>query len=336
MADEEPVVSEPAIETTTPEPAPVPEQPSLESLYDSEPPKEEEVPAIEKPDSDDNAADGDDEGKEPDSGGAVTAPTIDAELLAQAEAWDIPRDWAERAGEAALSKELNRLWARNAVQTAQKQDQSQRHENDTVSKEREQEIAELDKILADPDYGPEMKVFVKSHKELLEREKERDRELFALRQTHAQRENAERQAELQAKTDEFDRLIEAIDAKELFGTGTYSNANATPEQMTNRHIVARQVDALERSYLDFGKKPPELPELFRRVVQAQFPDAVETKVQKTLAEKVSSRAKQTIARPSPRKGATRTPEEQAIAAVRDKMVEQGRAVDDESVDFQEF
>lgn len=329
MADEtqEPVV-EAVVETPVETPAVEPRKPTLEEIYDVEPPpKETADPKVDTGDA--NSAE-DDKDEQPDSDVQDTAPQIDAELLAQAAAWRISPEAARALGEAGLSREINRLWAQQAVRDSQYRQQQQvpatKQEEDALAKA-------LKEIEEDPDgYDDKVKAVLKGMYSEIQQQRQ------VLQSTHqelAYRRQAEEEVQYRKETEEFDRLFTGIEAPELFGNGGYFDGKTTDEQMTNRFIVARQVKAAVDSYAEFGKKPPELSELFRRVVESQFPDKIQTQSQRTLAEQLESRKGQSLSRPTPRKAPPRTNEERAVAAVREKMREQGRemSADDDFVQF---
>jgi len=101
---------------------------------------------------------------------------------------------------------------------------------------------------------------------------------------------------MQAHFSQFDRDIEALDAPNVFGTGSYGEVSE--DQFQARMALYHSATALEQSYRNRGVPVPK--DIYTRAFRAEFGDIAATKKTNDLVQKVQRRNNQTIARPTGR------------------------------------
>jgi hypothetical protein len=281
-----------AAEETTPPPDGPPAEPSVDPEGDAHSAEPDAVADDKQPDSD-------------------TAPTagasIDAELLAQAEAWGISRNAAERLGEAELAKEVNRLWARYAVQQSARTAAPQKNESDDLK-------AEIDAMKADTDgYDPKILKVLEATYERMKRF-----EQFAYQQTEAARQQQEQEA-IRANdtaTRLWDKLANEIDMPEVFGKGVYGkDIKEGSKFYENRARATHMTISLRDHFPDESDA-----DLFHRASEILFGDTVKTKTENEIGKQLSARKTQFSVRPRTSKASAPKNEKEQFSEIYRKVL----------------
>lgn len=231
-----------------------------------------------------------------------TKPSFDERLLVDAERVGISRDEALSFGSPeALNKAID-----VAIRTYQRFAQPQQ---EPAKQEPEPEIE------FDPEEYDEkiIKAFELQKKQI----RELQDELQAIRGT-TQDIASRTQLETQEKMyDVFDQDVNELGNESLFGKGNRNTV--AKEQVENRARLLAATNALADSYELRGLPIP--PDLIERAMRAEFGESAQAKSTRELADKVSKRAAQSIARPSGRGSTpfvgtdTDSEAKQAIAAI---------------------
>lgn len=207
-----------------------------------------------------------------------TKPSFDERLLVNAERVGISRDEALTFGSPeALNKAID-IAIRTYQRFAPKQEPA----------EQEPEIT------LDPDEYDEkiIKLFERQNKQiaLLKEELDAVQGITQNVVSKAEQDAAEKMYDV------FDQDVNSLGHDDLFGKGTRNNVSK--EHVENRARLLNATNALADSYELRGQPIP--PDLIERALRAEFGESAQAKSTRELADKVSKRASQTIARPSGR------------------------------------
>ena len=106
--------------------------------------------------------------------------------------------------------------------------------------------------------------------------------------------------------------------EELFGTDAPS-----PGQIKNRGIIREQMDVLRGGYKAAKKKIPSTRSIFEKALRSEFSDAVTDQDRKQFSQKVQSRERKILSRPTSRSEDPMSSKQRATDAVKKKMRELG-------------
>ena len=106
--------------------------------------------------------------------------------------------------------------------------------------------------------------------------------------------------------------------EELFGSDEPS-----PDQIKNRGIIREQMDVLRGGYKAAKKKVPSTRSIFEKALRSEFSDAVIDQDRKQFSEKVQSRERKILSRPTSRSADPTSAKQRATNAVKKKMRELG-------------
>jgi hypothetical protein len=191
----------------------------------------------------------------------------------------------------------------------------------------------LKQIDEDPDgYDDKFKAALKG---LYERTLRQDRLLQEYARGVDEQRTALRMDDMRRETEEWDRLFNESDMEDIFGKGNYGDMKADSPGMKNRMRVMEQVNVQHELAKRRGEKVSNR-DLLIRAASYEFPDRQMRQATQQLAEKVSSRASQTIARPSARKSGPVSADQRAIEAVAETMRKHGMRVEEDSTSFAQF
>lgn len=117
-------------------------------------------------------------------------------------------------------------------------------------------------------------------------------------------------AERQAYYQEFDRMLDGVGARELFGKGPGREMTEGSPELQARRELLDEIETIRAGRTSRGQKPMSEQEVFKRALRAVHGEAMEKIRGKGLQQRLGERKKQIMARPSQRMAGAETPPEE--------------------------
>lgn len=244
---------------------------------------------------------------------------ISAELLGRAKSYGLSEDEANAYGDSVHLERTLAFFDRKLATPERDNKSLRQEETPKIKAEEQKEAPKKFEVALDPDtYDPEV---IKTFNDMRDfydaRLEEQGKQIQAMRSEQ----NVAYNTQL---TERVDGIIAGFgdEWKDIFGEGSTAALDVGGEHYKNRDKVYGMMDAIAENLKRRGEKIPHLKELLNRARAAVFTDKIETMTRKSIAQKVTKRNKQGLARPAGRKNLpAKGSEAKAKGAISDKMEE---------------